>query len=89
MSYPRDLDEISMEELEREVARRRELRAFELCDYCARPYSAPPCKFPERHRAPGTGDLATVCKGGCNFTKRACDQAKALGKVACCPECSH
>jgi hypothetical protein len=28
------------------------LRSQMLCDYCERPPTAHPCKFPDRHRAP-------------------------------------
>lgn len=50
MSYPRDLDEMSEDELRLEIIRRREARLAGQCDYCARPLDAEPaCRFPGRH----------------------------------------
>lgn len=51
MSYHKDLDEYFEEDLENEIARRRQARRTRLCDYCGRAQSVePPCKFPRRHR---------------------------------------
>lgn len=50
MSYPRDLDEYSENELLEEIERRRTVRERGLCDYCGRKPTTSPCKFPERHR---------------------------------------
>jgi hypothetical protein len=50
MSYRLDLDEQPEERLEAELARRRNLRAKGLCDYCERTPDTNPCKFPGRHR---------------------------------------
>ncbi len=52
MSYPRDLDEYTEAELAAEIVRRREARASGLCDYCGRPPTETPCRFPERHNPP-------------------------------------
>jgi len=49
MSYPRGLDEYTDLELAEEVARREKLRAKGKCDYCERPPTTAPCKFPDRH----------------------------------------
>ena len=49
MSYPRDLDEIHEEELQAELRRRETDRLAGLCDYCHKPSSHPPCRFPDRH----------------------------------------
>ena len=50
MGFPLDLDEYDEKRLIDELARRVNLRAQGLCDYCARPYGVKPsCKFPERH----------------------------------------
>lgn len=50
MMYPKDLDEYTQHELERELERRRRLRAEGFCDYCLRRSHLPSCKFPDRHR---------------------------------------
>jgi hypothetical protein len=50
MSYPKDLDEYTNEELEKELRARAELRAKGICDYCGRNGASTPCKFPERHQ---------------------------------------
>lgn len=50
MSYPRDLDEYTEEELRAELRRREAFRALGLCDYCGRP-ALTTCRFPDRHRA--------------------------------------
>lgn len=49
MSFLLDLDEMSEERLQRELDRRKALRAKGLCDYCERPPSSTPCRFPDRH----------------------------------------
>ena len=57
MSYPRDLDELSEEELVAELSRRGRCRNSGLCDYCGRKLGiAPACRFPERHRPSVTTD---------------------------------
>lgn len=45
------LDEMSEDRLQRELDRRKELRAKGLCDYCERPPQSTPCRFPQRHIA--------------------------------------
>jgi len=52
MSYRLDLDEYPSVILRQELRARRRTRNKGLCDYCARPPYTPPCKFPERHKAP-------------------------------------
>jgi hypothetical protein len=49
VSYPRDLDEFSEEELRDELARREEARRLGLCDYCGRNGNATKCRFSNRH----------------------------------------
>ena len=49
MSYQRDLDEFTEEELRDELARREEARRLGLCDYCGRNGNATKCHFPSRH----------------------------------------
>jgi hypothetical protein len=51
MSYPRDIDEFTDEELLNELKLRDHRRRKGLCDYCTRPRTTPPCRFPERHFA--------------------------------------
>lgn len=50
MSYPRDLDEYSDDELEAERQRRVKLRARGQCPYCRQDFEDPPCRHPEQHR---------------------------------------
>ena len=66
MSYQRDLDEITEKELLCELANREWRRSAGMCDYCNRPPSAPPCKFPSRHSDPRIRDpkLYANTKGG-------------------------
>lgn len=52
MSYPRDLDEYALAELEAELQRRACLRASGRCDYCGQPPTQPSCRFPARHGKP-------------------------------------
>jgi len=49
MSYSKDLDEYSEDELLAELEQRKDLRSTGLCDYCAQPGYTPSCKFPFRH----------------------------------------
>jgi len=49
MSYPRDLDEYTSEDLVAEIMRRQAARASERCDYCNRLPTQDACKFPARH----------------------------------------
>ncbi len=51
MSYPRDLDDYSDEELMQELNERQHRRHGRLCTYCAQRYDHPSCKYPERHKA--------------------------------------
>jgi hypothetical protein len=56
MSFTKDLDEYTEAQLTAEFNRRCDLRHAGKCDYCGRPRTEPPCKFPERHRqGPPTG----------------------------------
>ena len=50
MSYPKDLDEYTDDELKDELGRRKQLMLKGLCTYCNRPGETPTCKFPDRHR---------------------------------------
>ena len=60
MSYPRDLDEYTDDELTNEIRRRAEHRRLGQCHYCGRPVTAEPCKFKNLHRDdPGTKPLVT------------------------------
>lgn len=45
----RDLAEYEDKQLTDELNRRIRLRRQCLCDYCGRPSSTKPCKFPHRH----------------------------------------
>lgn len=49
MSYPRDLDEYTEDELRKELTRRIEARSKGNCDYCGRPGDSTPCRFDARH----------------------------------------
>lgn len=50
MSYYKDLDEYTEQELKDELERRRTLRDEGKCDYCQQYGNTILCKFPERHR---------------------------------------
>ena len=51
MSYPKDLDEYTVDQLYDELRRRGKLQAEAKCDYCERKwFTDPSCKFPERHQ---------------------------------------
>lgn len=52
MSYPRDLDEFTEEELRAELARRTAARERGVCDYCGRLPTEKSCKEFERHHDP-------------------------------------
>lgn len=50
MSYSKDLDEYTEDELLEELHRRKQLNAQGKCDYCGRPAECTvACKFPARH----------------------------------------
>lgn len=49
MSYPKDLDEYTEQEMREELARRMTNRDLGLCDYCGRPGKTPPCRMRDRH----------------------------------------
>lgn len=51
MSFPRDLDEYTIDELIEELRRRQRALAQEQCPYCQRSLSGPACRYPEQHRA--------------------------------------
>lgn len=58
MSYPKDLDEYSEEDLDAELKRRADLRLKGLCDYCGRHRDMPTCRMPKRHeQALDTGQV--------------------------------
>lgn len=50
MSYPKDLDEYTTDELRAELSRRANVLAEGNCDYCGRAGDSSPCRFPERHQ---------------------------------------
>lgn len=50
MSYPKDLDEYSVEDLENEIKRRRILREQGICDYCGQTGDKPHCRMFDRHQ---------------------------------------
>lgn len=50
MSYQKDLDEYTEEQLNNELKRRQDLRNEGKCDYCGQLGNTPNCKFPERHK---------------------------------------
>lgn len=57
MSYPRGIDEFTDAELLDELKLRDHRRRKTLCDYCNRPRTSDPCRFPERHNlAPPSPD---------------------------------
>ena len=49
MSYPKDLDEYTEDQLREELARRQSLRDENLCDYCGQPGNSPLCRMRDRH----------------------------------------
>jgi len=49
MSYTLSLDEYDEELLVAELEKRKLARSKGLCDYCNRPQSTYPCKYPNRH----------------------------------------
>jgi hypothetical protein len=50
MSYPRELDEYSLADLEREMARRCDNIKNGICPYCGQKAGTKPsCRFPEQH----------------------------------------
>lgn len=51
MSYPRDLDDYSDDELHAEIGRRLVARAKGKCDYCGRSRNLKACRYRERHKA--------------------------------------
>lgn len=51
MSYRLDVDEYDVSDLRAELRTRAENRRRGLCDYCGRPGTTTPCKFPARHGA--------------------------------------
>lgn len=48
MSYPKDLDEYSLAELEAEIARRKKLLSEGKCSYCEQPLETHSCKYCSR-----------------------------------------
>lgn len=52
MSYPKDLEDYSDDQLSDELARRNRCRVELRCDYCERLQSSPPCRHADRHRQP-------------------------------------
>jgi len=51
VSYPRDLDEMGIQELQDELSRRYQLFRSRKCTYCERPWNTmPTCRFPQRHQ---------------------------------------
>lgn len=59
VSYPKDIEDYSLEELEEEIERRVSLQHKDLCDYCERPAgSLPACKHPDRHGTRVVKDLS-------------------------------
>lgn len=63
MSYPRELDEYSMIELQIETQRRLNLRAEGKCDYCGRLVKESKCRFPERHVLMTSNPAARIANG--------------------------
>lgn len=49
MSYPKDLDEYTYDQLMAEIQRRDAMMRAGRCTYCGRFTSETPCRFPERH----------------------------------------
>jgi hypothetical protein len=47
VGYPRDLEEMTDEELTAEIVRRSELRKDGLCAYCKQPFATGRCKIHE------------------------------------------
>jgi hypothetical protein len=64
VSYPKDLDEYTDEQLREELERREKATESGLCGYCGRLPTEPACKFPERHEAPLGALNWTVKKHG-------------------------
>lgn len=54
MAYQVCFEEHSDIELISELARRVDCRLAGVCDYCSRPGSATPCRFPTRHSLAAT-----------------------------------
>lgn len=87
MSYPRDLDEYSDEELREEIARREDCRARGVCDYCGKNGNAPKCRFKNRHpnrerkQAKASAfEIANTCN--------ACGKQMERGAVMVCHACA-
>lgn len=87
MSLPRDLDEYTKGELLAELERREKARKADVCDYCVRPFSTAPCKFPDRHKRAGPmpipGDailrikaVREATRAGLAEAKLACERAE-------------
>lgn len=51
MSYPRDLDEYTADELRAELERREQARRDGVCDYCGRDPRNTTCRMKSRHIA--------------------------------------
>ncbi len=51
MSYPRDLDEFTTEELQEQLVLRATRLKDGKCDYCGQPGDMPFCRFQDRHLA--------------------------------------
>jgi len=52
MGYPTDIDEITLERVEKELSRRVALWRQGRCCYCKRKLGEEPtCKFPDRHNS--------------------------------------
>lgn len=64
MSYPRDLDEYTDEELATEILLRAARRYLGTCDYCSRfKDQGEPCRFPRRHMQALTVEEAKAFRG--------------------------
>jgi hypothetical protein len=73
------LDEVSEQELEAELARRRKERLAGRCDYCGGDNTVPPCKFPERHACTFIDDEKAP--------KKDCWSCRRLGRIKNCSTC--
>ena len=79
MSFPKDLDEYTDDEIVAEFKRRLQCIRSSLCSYCNRPVGETPCKFPDRHEEPGAYSKDFMpringkffrCDCGCNVFKK-------------------
>jgi hypothetical protein len=55
VSYPKDLEDYTDQQLLEEILRRAKLRADGVCDYCGSPATKPTCAHVYRHKLAAAG----------------------------------